>query len=116
MISVFPDLINTDQSYCIPKRTIQTNLHLIRDSIGHANQHDLPLAVISLDQVAACDCVEHPYILHVVEKFGFGKTFIQNIRNVYRNAQGLVKINGTLTAPFKYGIGARQKTPSLGHC
>jgi exonuclease III len=115
IISVLPDLITTDQSYCIPNRTIHTNLHLIRDSIDHANQHDLPLAVISLDQASAYDCVEHPYILHVLEKFGFGKTFIRNIGTVYRNAQGLVKINGTLTAPFKYGRGVRQGDPSLGH-
>jgi hypothetical protein len=113
---VLPDLITSDQSYCIPGRTIHTNHHLIRDSIDHANQHDLPLAVISLDQASAYDSVEHPYILHVLENIGFGKTFIQNIRTVYRNAQGLLKITGTLTATFKYGKGVRQGDPSLGHC
>jgi hypothetical protein len=30
---------------------------------------------------------------------------------MYRNAQGLVKIKGTLTAPFKYDRGVRQKDP-----
>jgi hypothetical protein len=44
----------------------------------HANQKDLPFAVISLDQASAYDCVEHPYIYHILQKFGFGVTFIRN--------------------------------------
>jgi hypothetical protein len=74
----------------------------------------LPLAVISLDQASEYDYVEHPYIFHVLEKFGFGETIIRNIRNVYRNAQGLVKINGALTALFQYGRGKRQGDPLSG--
>jgi hypothetical protein len=58
--SVLPSLITTDQSYCVPGRTIYTNLHLNRD------QKDVPVAVISLDQVSAYDSVEHPYIYHVL--------------------------------------------------
>jgi isopropylmalate/homocitrate/citramalate synthase len=81
---------------------IHTNLHLIRDAINYANQHNLPLAVISLDQASAYDRVEQSYIFHVLEKFGFGEKFIENIRTMYRNSQGLVKINGVLTAPFPY--------------
>jgi hypothetical protein len=111
IISELLDLVTTYQIYCVPNRTIHTNLHLIRDSTDHANQHDLPLAVILLDQASAYDCVEHPYILHVLEQFDFGKTFIQNIRTVYRNAQGLVKIKDTLTVPFKYARGVRQGDP-----
>jgi hypothetical protein len=99
LTAVLPQLITTDQSYCIPNRSIHTNLHLIRDSIDYANQCNLPLAVISLDQASAYDCVEHPYIFHALEKIGFGKNFIKNIRTMYRNAQGLVKINGVLTPP-----------------
>jgi exonuclease III len=114
IISVLPDLITSDQSFCVPNRTIHTNLHLIRDAIEYANMHNLPLAVISLDQASAYDCVEHPYIFYVLQKFGFGNTFIQYIRTVYQNAKGLVKTNGTLTAPFQYGRGVRQGDPLSG--
>jgi exonuclease III len=114
LTTVLPKLITTDQSYCIPNRSIHTNLHLIRDSIDYANQRNLPLAVISLDQASAYDRVEHPYIFHVLEKFGFGEKFIKNIRTMYRNGQGLVKINGVLTAPFPYARGVRQGDPLSG--
>jgi hypothetical protein len=33
---------------------------------------------------------------------------------MYRNAQGIVKINGTLTAPFKYARVVRQGDPISG--
>jgi hypothetical protein len=112
--SVLPDLITTDQSYCIPNKTIHNNLHLIRDAIDHANMNDLPLAILSLDQASAYDCVEHPYVFHVLKKFGFGNNFIQAIRTVYHNAQGLVKTNGTLTAPIKFERGVRQGDPLSG--
>jgi hypothetical protein len=116
IISVLPDLITADQSYCIPNRSIHTNLHLMRGSIDYANQHDLPLAVISLDEASAYDCVEHPYILHVLDKFGFGKTFIQNMRTVYRNAQGLVNITARSRRPSNMREEYDKETLSLGHC
>jgi hypothetical protein len=110
IVSVLPDLITTDQSYCIPNRTIHTNLHLIRDSIDHANQHDLPLAVISLDQVFACDCVEHPYILRVLK--------------ILALARLLSKTHELCTAmhrdcsrrPSNVEEEHDKETPSLGHC
>jgi hypothetical protein len=76
IISVLPDFINTDQIYCISNRKIHANLHLIRESL----QHDLPLAVKFFEKASANNCVEHSYILHAMEKFDFGKTFVQNIR------------------------------------
>jgi hypothetical protein len=50
------------QSYCVPNRNIHINLHLITDSIDYANQKELPLADIYLDQASAYDCAEHLYI------------------------------------------------------
>jgi hypothetical protein len=103
--SVLSSLITIDQSYCAPGRTIYTHLHLIRDVIEYANQKDVPLAVISLDQASAYDSVEHPYIYHVISKYGFGPNVIRHVKTVYRNAQGLVKVQHTLTAPFPYERG-----------
>jgi hypothetical protein len=58
---VLPMIISSDQSFCVPGRSIHTNLHLIRDAIAYANTDNIPLAVISLDQSSAYDCVEHNY-------------------------------------------------------
>jgi hypothetical protein len=50
--------------------------------------------------------VEHPH-------FWLEMTFIRSIRIVYRNAQRMVKVKGTLTAPFKYARGVRQGDPHI---
>jgi hypothetical protein len=34
---VLPQLISSDQSYCVPGRSIHTNLQLLRDAIEYAN-------------------------------------------------------------------------------
>jgi hypothetical protein len=102
----------TDRSYSVPNRNIHTNFCIIRDSVEYANQKDLPLAVIAL----AYDYVEHPYIYHVSRKFCFNKTFIRNVRTVYRKSQGMVKICGMLTAPFNYAREVRQGDPYRVHC
>jgi hypothetical protein len=63
--------------------------------MNYANQRNLLLAVISLDQASAYDCVEHP-LFHALKKLCFGKNFIKNVCTLYRNAQELVEINGML--------------------
>jgi exonuclease III len=112
--TVLPKLITSNQTYGVPNKSIQTNLHLIRDAIDYTNQHDLPLAIISLDQASAYDCLEHSYIYHTLQKFGFGHKLIDKVRTLYRNSQGLVKINGILTTPFPFARGVRQGDPLSG--
>jgi exonuclease III len=112
--NVLPKLITSNQSYGVPHKSIQSNLHLIRDTINYANQQDLPLAIISLDQAAAYDCVEHTYLFHTLLHFGFGNKFINNVRTIYRHSQGLVKLNGILSAPFPFARGVRQGDPLSG--
>jgi hypothetical protein len=65
---------------------------------------------MSLDQVSAYYYVQNPYIYYVLHKFGFGMTFIRNIRTVYCNAQ-LMKWNemkwgavGTNAAPLLFTL------------
>jgi hypothetical protein len=94
--AVLPMIISSDQSSCVPGRSIHTNLLLIRDPIAYANTDNIPLAVISLDQSSAYDCVEHNYLKLVLHKYGFGPRYIPYIKTVYKGAQGLIQIRDTL--------------------
>ena len=57
-----PSLIHTDQTACIPGRTINDNLRLIQDALNNANEMQTPLAIISVDQLKAFDRVSHDYL------------------------------------------------------
>lgn len=64
--------------------------------------------VISLDFGKAFDRVEHVFLFSVLEKFGFGESFIKWIRVLYMDTLTKVKCNGFLTEPFAISRSIRQ--------
>ena len=105
---VLPYIIHTDQTACIPGRTINDNLRLIQDVITYANETNKPLALITIDQLKAFDRVSHTFLLKTLEKFGFGPNFQQWIKTFYNNVTSSVKVNGWLTAFIPIERGLRQ--------
>ena len=103
-----PFLIHTDQTACIPGRTINDNLRLIQDAITYANETNKPLALISIDQLKAFDRVSHEFLFLTLEKFGFGPDFQRWIRLLYTDVASSVKVNGWLTAFIPLQRGLRQ--------
>ena len=57
-----PLLIHTDQTACIPGRTINDNIRLIQDTVTYAIETDTPLALISIDQLKAFDRLSHAFL------------------------------------------------------
>lgn len=51
------------------------NLVLVRDVVSWAEQSDLPLALLSLDQEKGFDRVAHPFMFKVLGRMGFGLVF-----------------------------------------
>ena len=107
-------MVHQDQSYCVPGRTIYDNISLIRDVINFCNFNDVPLAVVNLDQKKAFDNVDHGYLFHTLRAMGFGDTFISYIKLLYNGTESLVKVCGSLTAPFTFDKGIRQGCPLSG--
>lgn len=67
----YSTIVHPDQTYCIPGRTIQNNLHLIRDIIWYSNKYKCPLGIVSVDQLKALDRVSHDYLFHTLQKLSF---------------------------------------------
>lgn len=103
-----PLLIHTDQTACIPGRTINDNLWLIQDAITYANETNIPLALISVDQLKAFDRVSHSFLFKTLQKFGFGPDFQRWIQMLYTDVTSSVKVNGWLTAFIPLERGLRQ--------
>lgn len=107
-------LIQKDQTYCIPKRSIYDNLFLMRDIMDYARIYNVDFGVLSLDQEKAFDRVDHNYLFKVLECYGFGEHFLSWIRILYTDAVSMVKIGGGLSVPILMKRGIRQGCPMSG--
>ena len=105
---VLPTITHSDQTACVPLRTINDNVTLIRDAIHYANETNTPLALISIDQLKAFDRVSHDFLSKVLHKFSFGPVFQQWIKTIYNNICSSVKVNGLFTAFIDLKCGLRQ--------
>ncbi|XDV25251.1 hypothetical protein PO909_029197 [Leuciscus waleckii] len=107
-------IIHRDQSYCVKKRSMIDNLHLVRDTFDFASHNNANLGFLSLDQEKAFDRVDHTFLFDTLKAFGFGEKFISKIRLLYAGAQCMIKIAGGLSTPVKVNRGIRQGCPISG--
>ena len=90
---VLPECIHDDQTCAVPGRSIQDNLHLIRNVIDYCNDKDMPAAIVSYDQSKAFDRISHNYLFKVLKAFGFGDSFVKWISLLYTDINSKVIIN-----------------------
>lgn len=107
-------IIHKDQSYCIMKRSITDNLHLIRDAYDVVSYNELDLGFLSIDQEKAFDRVDHTFLFDTLRAFGFGDGFISKIQLLYKGATCMIKVAGGLSVPVKVQRGIRQGCPLSG--
>ena len=105
---VMEHVIHVDQTYCVPSRLITDNVTLIRDVLDLSGSLGCELGLISLDQEKAFDRVEHQYLWQTLEAFGFSSGLIAKIQVLYSDIESVLKINGSLCAPFEAQRGIRQ--------
>lgn len=111
---VLHTIIHKDQSYCIKKRLITDNLHLVRDLYDLAQSNDVNMGLLSLDQEKAFDRVDHVFLFDTLKTFGFGDNFISKIKLLYTKATCMIKMAGSLSVPIQIKRGIRQGCPLSG--
>ena len=100
--------MHQDQTCSVPGRTIQDNVHLIRNLIEYVNDKNMPAAIISLDQSKAFDRVSHEYLFKVLHGFGFGPQFISLVKLLYNDIYSSVLVNGFVSREFPVQCSVRQ--------
>ena len=95
---MLPLIFHIDQTASVKGRTINDNVRLLHDVIYHANYCDIPLAVISVDQLKAFDRVSHDFLSTILDAFYFGPAFTQWIRVLYNSVSSSVLTNDWLTS------------------
>uniref|UniRef100_A0A3B5R4A8 Reverse transcriptase domain-containing protein n=1 Tax=Xiphophorus maculatus TaxID=8083 RepID=A0A3B5R4A8_XIPMA len=101
-------VIHRDQTYCVPSRSMVDNIYLIRDVLEVSGSLGLQTGLISLDQEKAFDRVEHGFLWKTMGRFGFGEGLIAMIQVLYSGIESVLKVNGSLCAPFRVRRGVRQ--------
>ena len=96
---VISDLIGPKQTYAVNGRSIQDNLHLIREVL-EGIEDDTEAAPISLDQSKAFDGVDHRFLATVLETAGFEPEFSRWISMMYHNFQAVVQVKGRCSRAF----------------
>ena len=74
---VLPLIVHTDQTASIKGRTINDNTRPLHDVITYANVNNIPLVLISVDQLKAFDHVSHDFLFKTLQRLEFGPDFVQ---------------------------------------
>ena len=104
-------IIHPDQTGFMPDRHIQFNMRRLFNIMYSPKRNSEDAIVISLDAQKAFDQVEHPYMLSVLAKFGFGEAFINWMQIIYREPTATVVTNRNESVPFRLFRGTRQGDP-----
>jgi hypothetical protein len=105
---IIVEIIHPDQTCSIPGRTIQDNVHLIRNLVEYTNDKNMPAAIISLDQSKAFDRVSHEYLFNVLRTFGFKSHFISLVKLLYTDVESRVLVNGYISNELPVQRSVRQ--------
>ena len=93
------DLIDPEQNYAVTGRSIQDNLHLVRQ-IRVGIEDDTEAALINLDQSKVFDRVDHRFLAAVLVTARFEPEFRKWISMRYHNPQAVVQVNGRCSEAF----------------
>ena len=106
---VIRDLIGPEQNYAVKGRSIQDNLHLVREILDGI-EDNTEAALINLDQFKAFNRVDHRFLATVLETAGFEPEFCKWISMMYHNPQ-VLQGNGTRLRVFAIERSVRQSCP-----
>lgn len=67
--------------------------------------------LLAIDYAKAYDSLKRSFLWDTMEKFGFGKQFINLIKEIHYETTVRFEVNGTITHPFQMTVGIRQGCP-----
>lgn len=108
---VMASVVHPDQTCGVQGRTCALNLCLIRDVLSKAEEQNVPVALLSLDQEKAFDRTSHNFLFSVLERLNFGPLFVGLVKLLYEKAVSRVCVNGFLSRPVQQAGGVRQGCP-----
>ena len=107
---VISELMRPEQNYTVKRRSIQDNMHLVRE-ILEGLEDATEATLINLDQSKVFDWVDHQFLANVLETAGFELEFRKWISMMYHNPQVVAQVNRKLSEAFAIELSVRQGCP-----
>ena len=92
---VISDLIGPEQTYAMKGRSIQDNLHFVREVLEEIKD-GTEAALVNLDQFKAFESVDHRFLASVLETTEFKPEFCRWISIMYLNPRAVVQMSGSV--------------------
>ena len=109
---VLPTIISSNQTAYVNKRCISKSGRLISDIIEVFEKQNIGgVFLVTMDIEKAFDSLDHDFLVHVLNKFGFGSNFISWIKLLLNSQQSCVINGGNTTPYFNLEKGTRQDDP-----
>jgi len=106
--TVLPHILSKTQTGYIPGRQVNDNSRLIEEIIRKLNDENEKAYLITLDAQKAFDSVNHKYLFHILEKFGFPSEYIGYVKLIYSNISASVMVNGHMGEEFNIDQSVKQ--------
>ena len=111
LLKVIASVVGPDQTCGVQGSYIGENVAFLRDVVELANEYNLPVALLSLDQEKVFDRVDWPFLFATLAKMGFGNSFIRWVRLLYTDVRSSVLVHCYTSRPFQPSRGVRQGCP-----
>ena len=109
--NVLPDIISENQTAYINNRFISEGGRLINGLLEVCDTFNKKGYLVTIDIEKAFDSVNHVFLIAILEKFGFGKIFIEWIKILLKDQESCVINGGKTSQYFKLERGTRQGDP-----
>lgn len=111
LIDLLPTLIHPDQSGFTKGRQTSDATQRMVNIIHHAEKHEMPSLLLSLDAEKAFNRVHWHYLDMGLQKFGFQGHILSAIMALYSHPSAQVYCSSMLSKPFDISNGTRQGCP-----
>ena len=96
---VLPNLISSPQIAYVAQSCINESGRLVSDLLSVTKKMKVNGYLVTTDIEKSFDSLDHTFLISVLEKFGFGKTFIDWIE-IFLNEQESCVLNGGITKKY----------------
>ena len=101
LLKVISKVVAPDQTCGVPGHFIGENVAFLREVAALANQLNIPVAILSLDQEKGFDREDWTFLLTMLEKMGFGVNVIRCVRLLYTDVRSSVLVNSYCSLPLR---------------